>query len=170
MSKKSSQDFFDKLQNHAVLTAWFLRACGALLWGAGCQCGIFAAKSCPVAPMRDLCREALPLLGEVARSAKGVARGETRAEGKRKSNAKSVCHCETGAHTGRGNPHPLYAAEKHTAVIKRDGFPRRYAPRNDRGVLYIAFSFLQWHFLHTGDPSVSFADSSPKRGAKGTVR
>ena len=72
----------------------------------------------------------------------------------------------TGAHTGRGNPHPLYAAEKHTAVIKRDGFPRRYAPRNDRGVLYIAFSFLQWHFLHTGDPSVSFADSSPKRGAK----
>ena len=27
--------------------------------------------------------------------------------------------------TGRGNPHPLYAAEKHTAVVKRNGLPRR---------------------------------------------
>ena len=37
------------------------------------------------APRRSLCREALPLLGEVARSAEGVARGETGAEWKRKS-------------------------------------------------------------------------------------
>ena len=35
------------------------------------------------------CREALPLLGEVARSAEGVARVETRAEWKRKSRVKT---------------------------------------------------------------------------------
>ena len=64
------------------------------------------------------CREALPLLGEVARSAEGVARVETRAGGKRESGV---------------NP---------------------------------AVSFPNGQSLNTGDPSVSFADSSPRRGAK----
>ena len=61
--------------------------------------------------------------------------------------------------------------------------PRRFAPRdggiprfidlppspfrgNDRGFLYIAFSFPYCHSLNPGDPSVGYADSSPKRGAK----
>ena len=35
--------------------------------------------------IQNLCREALPLLGEVARSAEGVARVTTRAERKRQS-------------------------------------------------------------------------------------
>ena len=68
------------------------------------------------------------------------------------------------------------AARKHTATAKRNGFPRRFAQRdggiprfinlppspfrgNDRGNLYIAFSFTYWQSLKSGDPSVSFADS-----------
>ena len=41
-----------------------------------------------IVPVRNLCREALPLLGEVARSAEGVASVAIRAEGKRKSRVK----------------------------------------------------------------------------------
>ena len=36
---------------------------------------------------------------------------------------------------------PFCAARKYTAVIKRNGFPRRFAPRNDRGSLDTALSF-----------------------------
>ena len=64
------------------------------------------------------CREALPLLGEVARSAEGVARVETRAGGKRESGVN------------------------------------------------LALSFSNGQSLYPGDPSVSFADSSPSRGAE----
>ena len=64
------------------------------------------------------CREALPLLGEVARSAEGVARVETRAGGKRESGVN------------------------------------------------LALSFSNGQSLYPGDPSVGFAASSPRRGAK----
>ena len=37
---------------------------------------------------------------------------------------------------------PLHSI-KSTAVSKRNGLPRRFAPRNDRGFLYVAFSFFQ---------------------------
>ena len=56
---------------------------------------------------------------------------------------------------------------EHALCHKRNGFPRRFAPRNDRGVLYNAFSFPKWHFIKSGDPSVGLtAASSPKGGAK----
>ena len=55
----------------------------------------------------------------VARNAEGVVRVETRAGYKRKSGIKTPCHCETGAHTGRGNPHPLCTAQKRTSDSKR---------------------------------------------------
>ena len=54
----------------------------------------------------NLCREALPLLGEAARSAEGVSGVESGAGEKRESGLKSPCHSETSSQTGRGNPHP----------------------------------------------------------------
>ena len=47
------------------------------------------------------------------------------------------------------------------------GMPPSPVRGKDRGGLYVAVSFTYWQFLYSGDPSVSFADSSPKRGAKG---
>ena len=78
------------------------------------------------------------------------------------------------------------AARKHTATAKRNGFPRRFAQRdggiprfinlppspfrgNDRGNLYIAFSFTYWQSLKSGDPSVSFADSVSLRLGHGAA-
>ena len=75
---------------------------------------------------------------------------------------------------GLRNPHPPHTALNHTSAPKRTGFPRRFAPRyggiprfidlppspfrgNDRGFLYIAFSFPYWHSLNPGDPSVACA-------------
>ena len=68
------------------------------------------------------CREALPLLGEVARSAEGVARVETRAEWKRKSQPKPTSVIARSGATRQSVL--LCAALKHTAVTKRNGFPR----------------------------------------------
>ena len=63
------------------------------------------AERCPVAPVLNSCREALPLLGEVARSAEGVARVTTQAEWKRKSRPKQPLSFR-GAKR-RGNPFSL---------------------------------------------------------------
>ena len=82
----------------------------------------------------------------------------------RRTRLKPPCHCETSSQTGRGNPHPLCIARKRTSAIRRSGFPRRFAPRNDRGVLYVALSFPNRHFLQNGDPSVANA-TAPLRGA-----
>ena len=119
------------------------------------------------APARNLCREALPLLGEVARSAEGVAGVEFGAGEKRKSGLKFPCHCETSAHTGRGNPRPP-APHINTASAKRETDSHvASAPRNDKGGLNPAVSFPNRQSLDTGDPSVGLtSDSSPKRGAK----
>ena len=89
---------------------------------------------------------------------------------KRQNRVKPTCHCEASSQTGCGNPHPLCTTPKSRTYQRRNGFPRRCAPRNDRGFLYIAFSFPKWHFLYPGDPSVGLTPaSSPKRGAKGEV-
>ena len=78
------------------------------------------------------------------------------------------------------------AAREHTATAKRNGFPRRFAQRdggiprfinlppspfrgNDTCILSPALSFPYRQFPYTGDPSVSFADSSPRRGAKSSL-
>ena len=58
------------------------------------------------APAPNPRREALPLLGEAARSAEGVSGVESGAGEKRESGLKSPCHSETSSQTGRGNPHP----------------------------------------------------------------
>ena len=51
---------------------------------------------------------------------------------------------------------PLHSI-KSTAVSKRNGLPRRFAPRNDRGFLYVAFSFSNWQSLYTGAVALRIA-------------
>ena len=60
---------------------------------------------------------------------------------------------------------PMHRTKMHFR-LKENGFPRRFAPRNDSGGLYIALSFPYWQYPPTGNPSVGYADSSPKKGAK----
>nr|DAP02286.1 MAG TPA: hypothetical protein [Caudoviricetes sp.] len=55
--------------------------------------------------------------------------------------SKTTCHCEAGAHTGRGNPHPLCTARKRTADPRKTDSHVASAPRNDNGGLDITFSF-----------------------------
>ena len=66
------------------------------------------------APRSKFCREALPLLGEVARSAEGVARGERVPLGKRQGGIKKtlVIPRPVTDVTGRGNPHPFCGADR----------------------------------------------------------
>ena len=82
----------------------------------------------------NLCREALPLLGEVARSAEGVSGVETGAGEKRESGLKSPCHSETSPQTGRGNPRPL-TPHINTVSTQRetDCHVGLCPPRNDGG-------------------------------------
>ena len=82
----------------------------------------------------NFCREALPLLGEVARSAEGVSGVESGAGEKRESGLKSPCHSETRSQTGRGNPRPL-TPHINTVSTQRetDCHVGLCPPRNDGG-------------------------------------
>ena len=73
----------------------------------------------------------------VARSAEGVARVESGAGEKRKSRVKKRLSLR-GAKR-RGNPHPLYTAQKYTAVRKRNGFPRPVTSVTGLGMTDIFF-------------------------------
>ena len=47
---------------------------------------------------------------------------EDQSRGKKEEQTKTTCHCETGAHTGRGNPHSLMLlslrkADSHVATL-----------------------------------------------------
>ena len=79
-------------------------------------------------------REALPLLGEVARSAEEVSGVETGAGEKRESGLKSPCHSETSPQTGRGNPRPLTSHQDRTPPQgEADCHVGLCPPRNDGG-------------------------------------
>ena len=104
------------------------------------------------APDPNLCREALPLLGERGRQSSDTSRVKKtastqnppvgdgpRAVPKTSRPAphdkltyppQSPCHCETGSHTGRGNPRPLAAnqgeTDSHVAGAPRDGGISRF--------------------------------------------
>ena len=98
-------------------------------------------------------------------SAEGVARVETRSEGKRKTRVKTICHCEERSDAAIRF---LFTQRKSTPLSKEETDSHDQFEnwsRNDRCFLYIALSFPQWHYPKTGDPSVGFAASSPKRGA-----
>ena len=70
----------------------------------------------------------------------------------------------------RGNPHPLTPCVKHTAIQKRNGFPRPVTSVTDLGMTEMVFtlpSLFPNGSLCTPETPQSLRDSSPKRGAKG---
>ena len=94
-------------------------------------CRVFSLMALPP-PWRPLSR-----CETVARSAEGVARVESGAGEKRKSRVKKMLSLR-GAKR-RGNPHPLYTAQKYTAVRKRNGFPRPVTSVTGLGMTDIFF-------------------------------
>ena len=85
--------------------------------------------------------------------------------GKRKGNIKntSVIPRPVTPVTGRGNPFLFLDSSIFPRGVKENGLPRRFAPRNDRGLLYVAFSFSNRQSLYTGDVALRIAPLYQKR-------
>ena len=78
---------------------------------------------------------------------------------KKRQGIEHHCHCEASSQTGRGNPR-LFTPCKKDCCFKENGFPRRFAPRNDSGCLGRLFLFPSApdSTLETPFPSVRTGD------------